>query len=352
MSEQVTTSSGGNSNSALNAARAAKEDEFYTQLPDIERELYHYSEHFRGKVVFCNCDDPEESNFWVYFRDNFDRLGLKKLISTHYEEGKNSYKMELTGARYDDGVLNFDNFITTPLKGDGDFRSEECVEIMKEADVIVTNPPFSLFREYVALLMEHGKQFLIIGGLNAVKYKEIFPLIKENMLWLGHHGGDMAFKVPSYSTPRATRYWEDETGQKWRSLGNIYWFTNLDHSKRHEELICYKKYSPEEYPHYENYDAINVNKIAEIPVDYDGVMGVPITFFDKHNPDQFEILGMCENMDDYGLKTKVYTREECRDAYFAKFGKKGTYDLNRSGVLLVNGIREQTYHRILIRWKH
>lgn len=279
-------------NLALHNARRAKEDEFYTQLTDIEKELKFYKPHFKGKVVFCNCDDPEESNFWVYFRDNFEYLGLKKLISTHYEEGKQSYKMELIGARYEDGELKFDNFIKTPLKGDGDFRSEECVEILKEADIIVTNPPFSLFREYVAQLMAYKKKFLIIGNQNAITYKEIFSLLKASQMWLGNKSGDMAFKVPYYFEPRATRYWEDESGQKWRSMGNICWFTNLDHAKRHEDLILYKLYTPEEYPMYDNYDAINVNKTAEIPCDYDGIMGVPITFLDKFNPDQFEILGM------------------------------------------------------------
>lgn len=339
----------------MSAAKVAKEDEFYTQLSDIERELQHYREHFRGKVVFCNCDDPEESNFWIYFRDNFARLGLKKLISTHYEAGRKSYKMELIGAWYNEqGELKFENFVTTDLKGDGDFRSDECIEILKEADIVVTNPPFSLFREYVAQLMEHGKKFLIIGNQNAITYKEIFPLLKGNEVWLGYgfQGGNAYFGLPkgADTSKYAKGVYDEETNLvKFR---NCAWFTNLDHSKRHEELICFKKYTPEAYPHYENYDAINVSKLVEIPVDYDGVIGVPITFLDKHNPDQFEILGMCENLDLYGLKTKVYTSEECRDAYFAKFGKKGTYDLNAAGVLIIDGRREKTYQRLLIKRKH
>lgn len=283
---------GGGNNKSFHAAKRAKEDEFYTQLTDIEKELKYYKKHFKDKVVFCNCDDPEESNFWVYFRDNFAYLGLKKLISTHYEEGKQSYKMELTGARYDDGELKFDNFVKTPLQGDGDFRSDECVEILKEADIVVTNPPFSLFREYVAQLMEYNKSFLIIGNQNNIVYKEIFPLMRQNKIWLGYKSGDMAFRVPSYFEPRATRYWQDESGQKWRSMGNICWFTNLDHNKRHESLILYKSYSQDEYPTYDNYNAINVDKTKEIPRDYDGIMGVPVTFLDKYNPDQFEILGL------------------------------------------------------------
>lgn len=322
----------GGGNSALSAAKVAKEDEFYTQLPDIEKELYHYKQHFRDKVVFCNCDDPEASNFWVYFRDNFDRLGLKKLISTHYEEGRSSYKMELIGAWYNDkGEFLYDSFVTSPLIGDGDFRSDECIEILKEADIVVTNPPFSLFRDYVSLLMEYGKKFLIIGNQNAVTYKEIFPLMKENKIWLGYKCGDMAFKVPSYFSPRATRYWEDETGQKWRSLGNICWFTNLDHAKRHEEIICFRHYTPEEYPHYDNYDAINVNKVAEIPVDFDGVMGVPITFLDKYNPEQFEIIGATES-EGKGFSCGLW-KEETKVAQPVVQGKK-------------------VYKRIFIKRKH
>lgn len=223
--------------------------------------------------------------FFRYFHGNFKYLGLKKLIASGYKtkNAEHGVWSEYSG----DGDV-----AVKPLKGDGDFRSEECVDLLKQADIVVTNPPFSLFREYVAQLVEYDKKFLIIGNQNAITYKEIFPLIKENKMWLGNHGGDMKFKVPPHYEPRPTRYWQDETGQKWRSMGNTYWFTNLDHDKRHEELILYKRYTPEEYPHYDNYDAIEVSKVAEIPCDFEGVMGVPITFLDKYNPEQFDIIGL------------------------------------------------------------
>ncbi len=308
------------SNSLLNAKKA-KNDEFYTQLPDIENELKHYKEHFKNKIVFCNCDDPFESNFFKYFAMNFNALGLKKLIATSYAsspivgselnnyidsdqelliQNKKAYKVIMSELKDTNGDGREDLFDVQELikhrirylKGDGDFRSDESIELLKQADIVVTNPPFSLFREYVSLLMEHKKKFVIIGSQNAIAYKEIFPLIKNNQLWLGWKAGDMAFKVPHYYPPRDTRYWEDETGQKWRSLGNICWFTNLDIAKRHEKLELYKKYNSEDYPKYFNYDGIDVDKVDSIPEDYDGVMGVPITFLDKFNPDQFEIIGM------------------------------------------------------------
>ncbi|MDO4751317.1 MAG: adenine-specific methyltransferase EcoRI family protein [Akkermansia sp.] len=276
----------------MTAAKKAKKDEFYTQLTDIEKELRYYTNHFKNKVVFCNCDDPEESNFWVFFRDNFALLGLKKLISTHYEKGKRSYKMELTGARYEDGELKFDNFVKTPLKGDGDFRSEECIEILKEADIVVTNPPFSLFREFVAQLMEYKKKFLIIGNINAASYKEVFPLIRDNEIWMGAsiHSGDREFRVPDDYPLNAAGYRVDENGVKFIRVKGVRWFTNMDYPQRHEGLILYKTYNPDDYPTYDNYDAINVNFTKEIPRDYDGSIGVPITFLDKYNPEQFEIL--------------------------------------------------------------
>lgn len=276
----------------MTAAKKAKKDEFYTQLTDIEKELRYYTSHFKNKVVFCNCDDPEESNFWVFFRDNFALLGLKKLISTHYEKGKRSYKMELTGARYEDGELKFDNFVKTPLKGDGDFRSEECIEILKEADIVVTNPPFSLFREFVAQLMEYKKKFLIIGNINAASYKEVFPLIRDNEIWMGAsiHSGDREFRVPNDYPLNAAGYRVDENGVKFIRVKGVRWFTNMDYPQRHEDLILYKTYNPDDYPTYDNYDAINVNFTKEIPRDYDGSIGVPITFLDKYNPEQFEIL--------------------------------------------------------------
>ena len=310
-------------NSNLNSAKTARKDEFYTQLTDIEKELRHYKKHFQGKTVFCNCDDPFESNFFKYFVLNFNRLGLKKLIATCYtdspianqqlslfdvtgteeKQGNHPYKAVVTTV-YDktgDGGVDMldvaelfksgENELTE-LEGDGDFRSAECLALLNEADIVVTNPPFSLFREYVAALVEHKKHFIIIGNVNALKYKEIFPLIMRNELWLGNYSGDMAFTVPEDYEVRETRYWQDEMGQKWRSMGNIAWFTNLDIKKRHEEMILVKRYNSEEYPKYVNYDAIEVSKTSDIPYDYDGEMGVPITFMDKYNPDQFEIVGM------------------------------------------------------------
>lgn len=310
-------------NKSLNAAIKAKQDEFYTQLIDIEDELKHYRKHFRDKIVFCNCDDPYESNFFKYFAMNFNQLGLKKLIATCYAgspiadtqlslfEDNNENKATKTGVPHKivitevtdlngDGAINLvdveyllknDKNVLTRLKGTGDFRSDECVELMKEADIVVTNPPFSLFREFVSLLMKLNKQFLIVGNQNAIHYKEIFAYIKANKIWLGNKSGDMGFRVPEYYEPKATRFWIDSSGNKWRSMGNICWFTNLDHKKHHDCFDFYKHYSPEEYPKYDNYDAINVNKTADIPDDYDGIMGVPITFLDKYNPDEFEIIG-------------------------------------------------------------
>ena len=287
-------------NKNLQSAKSNKKDEFYTQLSDIEKELKHYKKHFKNKVVYCNCDDPRVSNFFHYFSYNFEKLGLKKLIATCYKNQSmdlfsQNDKEQAIYLEYD-GDKN-GNFEPDPeeigiknLKGNGDFRSEESIELLKQADIVVTNPPFSLFREYLAQLIEYDKKFLIIGSQNAVTYKEVFSLIRENKVWIGYKSGDMAFQVPEHYEPRETRYWEDEDGQKWRSLGNICWFTNLDISKRDEDLILYKTYSEEEYPKYDNYNAINVGKVAEIPMDYKGAMGVPITFLDKYNPNQFEIL--------------------------------------------------------------
>ena len=292
-------------NKNLNKAKEAKKDEFYTQLEDINNELRHYREHFRGKTVLCNCDDPRVSNFFKYFDYNFEFLGLKKLIATCYKnqdwnlfsEGNSEKAVYLVyeGDKNGNHIPDDEEIEVLPLKGDGDFRSPECIEFLKEADIVVTNPPFSLFREYVAQLIKYDKKFLIIGNQNAITYKEIFPLIMNNRIWLGFNNGDMAFRVPADSEPRATRFWQDETGQKWRSMGNICWFTNLDHKKRHEDIILYKQYTPEEYPKYDNYNAINVNKVSDIPYDYDGVMGVPITFLNHYNPEQFEIVGCTES---------------------------------------------------------
>ena len=305
---------GGNTTAALHAAKKAKKDEFYTQRVDIENELRHYKAHFKDKTVLCNCDDPRQSEFFKYFVENFEKLGLKKLVATCYKSQDvdlfsqgdcekaicQIYEGDKNGnMRMDDDEINI-----RQLKGDGDFRSAECIEILKEADIVVTNPPFSLFREYVAQLVKFDKKFLIIGNQNAITYKEIFPLLMNNKLWIGYKFGDMAFKVPPDSEPRETRYWQDETGQKWRSMGNVCWYTNLDHEKRHETLPLYKKYTPEEFPKYDNYDAINVNKTSDIPYDYDGVMGVPITFFDKYNPEQFEIVKFRKGNDDQDLSIK------------------------------------------------
>lgn len=277
-------------NTNLHKAKAAKNDEFYTQLTDIEKELSHYREHFRGKTIFCNCDDPTWSNFWRYFHLNFGFLGLKKLISTHYDPEKPTYKLEYEGG--DD--YNVEAGVRTDLMQNGDFRSPECVELLREADIVVTNPPFSLFREYVAQLMEYGKKFVIIGNMNAVTYKEFFPLIKDDKVWIGAsiHSGDREFRVPE-SYPLLSAGWRiDENGEKYIRVKGIRWYTNLDHPQRHEFLALFRKHEedPVRYPKYDNYDAINVDKTADIPCDYDGVMGVPISFLDKYCPEQFEVL--------------------------------------------------------------
>ena len=350
-------------NSSLARANKEKNDEFYTRLTDIEKELKYYRKHFKGKTILCNCDDPFESNFFKYFVLNFNRLGLKKLVATCYatspiaygqlslfdllggeEKNKNKpYKAVVTKV-YDatgDGGIDMEDIAKlfktgenelTELSGDGDFRSEECLNLLKEADIVVTNPPFSLFREYVAVLIEYKKDFVIIGNQNAITYKEIFPLLKDNKMWLGNKSGDMAFTVPDYYEPRETRYWEDENGQKWRSLGNICWFTNLDIKKRHEELILTKKYNKEEYPNYDNYNAINVDKVKDIPRDYEGVMGVPLTFLDKYNPEQFKILGQTHSADD---------SEEVSEIRISEKNKHRGY---------ING--KQKYARILIKNKY
>ena len=273
----------------LALAKKNKKDEFYTQLTDIEKELNHYKEYFKNKVVFCNCDDPKESNFFKYFALNFKYLQLNRLVATHYNESGKSYKLEIVEDINKDGKINLDDAITTPLKGNGDFRSKECIKILEDSDIVVTNPPFSLFREYIAQLIEHNKKFVIIGHQNAISYKDIFQLIKENKLWLGYgfKGGAGHF---------INKFYEDYASASDRRKGmirvsGVHWFTNLEITKRHEDLILYKKYSEENYPKYDNFDAINVDVTKEIPVDYQGYMGVPITFMDKYNPEQFEIIG-------------------------------------------------------------
>ena len=294
-------------NKQLSQAKKGKKDEFYTQLADIEAELKHYREHFAGKTVLCNCDDPRMSNFFYYFVLHFHHLGLKKLITTCYKNqnpdlfSQNTsgqavylvYEGEDIGSPPNPNIAG----LAHPLQGDGDFRSPECIKFLEEADIVVTNPPFSLFREYVAQLIEYGKKFIIIGNINAVTYKEIFPLIQTNQIWLGPsiHSGDREFEVPSSYPLTAAGIRIDDQGRRYIRVKGVRWFTNLDFPQRHQALILHKKYRPEEYPHYDNYGAINVDKTADIPCDYDGVMGVPITYLDKHNPDQFEIIGATES---------------------------------------------------------
>ena len=333
-------------NKNLHSARTAKTDEFYTQLVDIEKELKHYKDQFRGKVVYCNCDDPFESNFFKYFAANFNALGLKKLITTSYVKspivggqlplfeveglkpsGKEPFKIEIKKVpdTDKDGAINLDDVeyllkhdknTATPLKGNGDFRSEECIKLLKEADIVVTNPPFSLFREYVAQLMEHKKKFLILGDQNAITYKETFSYVKDDKLWVGYdNGGTKWFQVPmDYDISTESRK-KIVNGVKYFSMGRILWFTNLDTTKRHENIVLYKKYTPEEFPKYDNYDVINVDKVSDIPMNYNSVMGVPITFVDKYNPKQFQILGVANSARWIGYKCltiiqgrKIYNR--------------------------------------------
>ena len=292
------------SNKYLKVANKNKNDEFYTQLADIERELFHYKDHFRGKIIYCNCDDPRVSNFFKYFYLNFEFFGLKQLITTCYKNQEidlfsQNDSEKAVWIEYEGGgnIDNFDNIKVNELKGDGDFRSGECIEILKSADIVITNPPFSLFREYVAQLMEYEKKFVIVGHQNAISYKEIFKLIKENKLWLGFgFSGGAGFFINEKYEDYATASTHKEGMIR---VSGVNWFTNLDIKKRHEDILLWKQYTPEEYPKYENYDAINVDKTADIPVDYYENIGVPITFLDKYNPDQFEIIalgivGSCE----------------------------------------------------------
>lgn len=317
-------------NAALRKADRIKEDEFYTQLSDIEKELSHYKEYFRGKTILCNCDDPRISNFFRYFALNFNEFGIKKIISTCYKnqdvdlftqnDCEKAVYIEYTGNPDDPTSTDFSTIEVKELKGDGDFRSQECIDLLKQADIVVTNPPFSLFREYVTQLIEYSKKFIIIGNQNAISYKEIFKLFKENKIWLGYKSGDMAFRVPDNSEPRTTRFWIDEKGNKWRSMGNVCWYTNLDTTKRHEDLILYKTYSAEEYPKFDNYDAINVNKTSDIPLNYDGLMGVPITFFDKYNPEQFEVI---DGIGRYSILNNEETKKAGR--YLSMINGKAIY---------------------------
>lgn len=340
----------GNKNTNLQVAKRAKDDEFYTTYETIEQEVLHYTEQFENKTVLCNCDNPYESNFCKFFLKNFNILKLKRLICTSYCSSKviptqislfdanddlvtseNGYVLDVS--RFSDEMIEFsDEYVSRfllsnktirKLKGDGDFRSGECIEYLKEADIVVTNPPFSLFKEIVAEIMRYGKNFLLIGNQNALTYKEIFPLIQNNTVWTGYQFGEMKFRVPNSSEPRSTRYWVDETGQKWRSLGNAMWLTNLDNDRRHQNLKLTKKYVPEEYPKYDLYDAIHVKSITEIPYDYPGIMGVPITIVNRYNSEQFEIIGE------------------------ANHGSDNEYDLFKP---TING--KEVFKRILIRNKH
>lgn len=385
-------------NSNLSNAKNAKNDEFYTQYQDIEKEINAYLEYnpdvFRGKTILLPCDDPEWSNFTRYFAQNFERLGLKKLISTSYAIESKKYKVDWTPTLFEtenpnynvdqsrvcgkifildhdtnsNGRIDIDDLQWRYLEEDGDFRSSEVTSLRNEADVIVTNPPFSLFREFLTWIMEAEKLFLIIGNINAITYKETFPLIKKNRIWLGATGfvSDMVFGVPKGTIVKESDkikaaklgYVGDYT-----RLGNSCWFTNIDHGRRHQPLplmtmtdnLKFSKHKDirgkEKYEYYDNYDAIEVPYTDSIPKDYESIMGVPITFLDKYCPEQFEIVGMCENENLYGLKTKIYTTLECKDAYMQKFGKKGTYDLNASGVVIRDGLKEKVYQRILIKRK-
>ncbi len=335
-------------NAALTAAKRAKKDEFYTQRVDIENELKHYRAHFAGKVVLCNCDDPRKSEFFRYFSENFEMLKLKRLIATCYKsqdvdlfsqkDCERAIKQVYEGDKNGNMIVDDDEVGVFELKGDGDFRSHECVELMKKADIIVTNPPFSLFREFVALLVKHGKKFLIIGNVNSLICREIFPLVINGQIWLGAsiHSGDRKFGVPDDYPLNATGCGIDENGQRFIRVKGVRWFTNLDYPQRHEKLPLYKKYTPEEYPKYDNYDAINVDKTSDIPEDYDGVMGVPVTFMDKYNPEQFEIIWQASG------NTRACAPKEV----LAELGYQ-CHPEDRGGCGILHGKR--VYTRILIR---
>ena len=302
-------------NSNLHQAKKNKNDEFYTQLTDIEKELVHYVDFFEGKTIYCNCDDARESNFFKYFSNRFEELGLKKLIATGYKENGHGVVLVYEGDKNGNRIVDDEEIQVTELQGDGDFRSDECIEFLKEADVVVTNPPFSLFREYVKQLMDYEKKFLIIGNMNAITFKEIFPYIKNNELWLGASitSGDRAFNVPDDYPLEAATCGVDNNGKRFIRVKGVRWFTNIDNKKRNTPLDLYKTYTghENEYPKYDNYDAINVDKTSDIPIDYDGVMGVPITFLDKYCPSQFEIVSFRKGEDGKDL---VFTRERERES--------------------------------------
>ena len=342
-------------NTNLTLAKANKKDEFYTQLSDIERELKHYKKHFKDKVVLCNCDDPRVSNFFHFFSYNFEKFGLKKLIATCYKNqdsdlfsqnnSERAIYLEYTGDKNGNNVPDAEEIGIKHLQGDGDFRSKECIELLKQADIVVTNPPFSLFREYVSQLVEYDKKFVIIGHQNAITYKEIFKLIKENKIWLGFGftGGAGHFINTQYENYATAT----DKKEGMIRVSGVHWFTNLDINKRHEDLILYKKYNEEEYPKYENFDAINVDVTKDIPVDYTGAMGVPITFIDKYNPDQFEIIGL--GISNSGIEIGVQPYKPEHKRYRKEVQKRGAVDGDL--YMMKNGIVEVPYARILIKNK-
>ena len=367
-----------NDNVKLGKAKINKNDEFYTKLEDIEFELKHYKSSFKDKVVFCNCDDPFESNFFKYFALNFNTLGLKKLITTCYsgspiiteqlslfdvkgleikkEYEKSPYKIEITEVVDSNGdgavdlsdveylLKNKKNTLTL-LKGDGDFRSKECIELLKESDIVVTNPPFSLFREYVEQLIHYNKQFLIIGNQNALHYKNIFTLLQNNKIWLGYGFGSQTFLVPNDFSGKSTFVGTD--GKKYAKFGNICWFTNLYVDKRFEKFISYKKYNPIEYPKFDNFDAINVNKVSDIPFDYNGIMGVPDSFLDKYNPDEFLILGRSGDTDWVLNDCDFFTPPS--ETLQKKYKKENnTWRVQNVYLLDKNGVPNIVYSRIFI----
>ena len=373
-------------NTNLGKAKAGKNDEFYTQYCDIQQEMNAYVEYnpdvFRDKTILLPCDDPEWSNFTKFFDLTFEKYTsyapeskkIKAWQPTLFETDNPRFdadKSKTNGKIFvldrdlnGDGRININDLQWEYLEGDGDFRSREVCALRDEADIIITNPPFSLFRQFMAWIVEAKKKFVIIGNQNAITYKEIFPLIKENALWLGPSisSGDREFMVPKEYPLDAAGTRIDENGNHYIRVKGVRWFTNLEHGKRHhpldlmtmEDNIMFSKHKElreKGYSNYDNYDAIEIPFSDAIPINYKGMMGVPITYLDKYCPEQFEIMGMCENEDLYSLKTKKYTSEECKNAYFAKFGKKGTYDLNASGVLVIDGRYEKVYQRILIRKK-
>lgn len=343
------------SNTNLHKAKNNKKDEFYTQLSDIENELRHYKDHFRDKVVYCNCDNPRVSNFFHYFSYNFEHLGLNKLIATCYKnqdadlfstnESEQAVYLVYTGDKNGNSVPDANEIGVKPLKGDGDFRSAESIELLKQADIVVTNPPFSLFREYVAQLIEYDKKFIIVGHQNAIGYRDIFKLIKENKLWLGYgfKGGAGHFINTQYEDYASA----GDHKEGMIRVSGVHWFTNLDIDKRHEDLILHKKHTPEEYSVYENFNAINVDKTKDIPFDYDGLIGVPLTFMDKYNPDQFDIIGL--GIANLGLEIGVQKYKPEHKKFRKEVQKRGAVDGDL--YMMKNGIVEVPYSRIIIKNK-